>query len=104
MDRETRRRFEDYRKNEAGPVENTVLDDLLDGELDRKEFIRRATVFGFSAATIGTALAAAGEAPLAFAKPSRGGAGGRVRCAIIPPPTSEIEPHTFKDQGGLEVG
>jgi peptide/nickel transport system substrate-binding protein len=104
MDRETRRRLEEFRKNEAGPVENAVIDDLLNGDLDRKQFIQRAGMFGLSASMIGAALGALGEAPLAFAKVARGKAGGRARCAIIPPPTSEIEPHTFKDQGGLEVG
>ena len=40
MDSESRRRFEEYRKNEAGPVENTLLDEFADGELDRSEFLQ----------------------------------------------------------------
>src|SRR5581483_12028876 len=104
MDREMRREFEHYRRTGAGPVENTVIDDLLAGECDRREFIRRGTVFGLSASVIGGALLAAGEAPLAFARPTRARVGGRVRAGIIPPPTGAIEPHLFADQGGLEVG
>jgi peptide/nickel transport system substrate-binding protein len=104
MDRETRRRFEDYRRNEAGPIENTLLDELLDGEVDRKEFFRRAGVFGLSTSVIGAALAALGEAPLAFARPEAVKAGGRIRVAIIPPPAHGLDPHTYMDQGSLETG
>jgi peptide/nickel transport system substrate-binding protein len=104
MDRETRRRLEQYRRDEAGPVENALIDNLASGEVDRREFIKRATVAGFSASMIGTALAALGEAPLAFARPTVHRAGNRLRAGIYPPPAHEIEPHTFADQGALETG
>ncbi len=104
MNREDRRKLEEYRHTEAGPVENNLIDELAAGELDRREFIRRASIFGLSTSAIATALAALGEAPLAFAKQAAGKAGGRIRCGIIPPPTSAIEPHTFKDTGGLQTG
>jgi peptide/nickel transport system substrate-binding protein len=103
MDRETRRRFEAYR-NQAGPIENTLIDELLDGEVDRREFFRRATLFGLSASAIGAALAALGDAPLAFGGTERAKAGGRLRVAIIPPPVKSLDPHTYLDQGGLETG
>ena len=35
MDRETRRKVEEYRHNEAGPIENNLIDELVGGELDR---------------------------------------------------------------------
>ncbi len=104
MDRETRRRLEEYRHDEAGPIENTLIDELMDGELDRKEFIRRGTLFGLSASVIGAALAALGEAPLAFARSGAAKAGGRLRMAIIPPPAHGLDPHTYMDQGALETG
>jgi peptide/nickel transport system substrate-binding protein len=104
MDRETRRRLEEFRRSEAGPIENALIDELVAGELDRREFIRRASIFGLSASVVGTVLGALGEAPLAFAAPQAGKVGGRLRLAIIPPPTGAIEPHTFADQGGLETG
>jgi peptide/nickel transport system substrate-binding protein len=104
MDKQSRRKLEQYRGTEAGPVENTLIDEFLAGEMDRHTFLRRASMFGLSTSIIGTTLLAGGEAPLAFAGTERGKAGGRARCAIIPPPVSEIEPHTFKDQGGLETG
>ena len=102
MDREARRKFEQQRK-ESGPVENAVLDDLLDGELDRAEFIRRASMFGLSASMIGAALEAVGEAPLAYAS-EEVRIGGRIRCACIPPPTKGLDPHTYADTGGLVTG
>ena len=103
MDRESRRRFEEYRQ-EAGPVENTLIDELFDGEVDRGEFIRRGTMVGLSASVIGTALAALGEAPLAFAKSSKGRAGGRIRVGCIPPPAHGLDPHTYADTGSLVTG
>jgi peptide/nickel transport system substrate-binding protein len=104
MDRETRRRLEEFRHNEAGPIENALIDDLATGELDRSEFLRRASIFGLSASAIATALAAFGDAPLAFAKSSAARAGGRLRVGCIPPPAHGLDPHTYADTGGLVTG
>jgi hypothetical protein len=43
MDRESRRRFEEFRRSTAGEAENTVIAEFLDGEMDRTEFIRRGS-------------------------------------------------------------
>src|SRR5437588_11366277 len=59
---------------------------------------------GLSASLIGTALAALGEAPLAFAKSSKGRAGGRIRVGCIPPPAHGLDPHTYADTGSLVTG
>ena len=104
MDTERRRRFEQYRASVAGPVENTLLDELGGGELDRAEFLRRATMFGLSASMIGAALEAFGHAPLAFAATERGTAGGRLRVGCIPPPAHGLDPHTYADTGSLVTG
>jgi peptide/nickel transport system substrate-binding protein len=104
MDRETRRQLEHYRREEAGPVESALLDDLFDGEMDRGAFIRRASVFGLSTSMIAAALAAAGEAPLAFAAPTAAVAGGRLRLGCIPPPAHGLDPHTYADTGSLVTG
>ena len=66
MDRETRRTIEEFRHNEAGPLENNVIDELVSGELDRDEFLRRATMFGLGAGTIGALLRYGGEADVAY--------------------------------------
>jgi peptide/nickel transport system substrate-binding protein len=104
VDRETRRGFEEYRKNEAGDVENAVIDDLVDGLLDRSEFLQRATMFGLSATAIGAALEMFGHAPLAFGAPAAVNVGGRLKVGIIPPPVGSLDPHTYKDTGGLQTG
>jgi peptide/nickel transport system substrate-binding protein len=94
MDRETRRHLEGYRRDEAGPVENTLVDELLDGELDRRAFLHRGAMLGLGTSIIGAALAAAGEAPLAFASADQPQAGGRIRVALGVPETA-IEPQIF---------
>lgn len=103
MDRDEMRRIDEYRRAIAGPLENDLVDELAEGGISRQEFVRRATVLGLSLGVVGSALAAY-DAPLAFGAPAAARAGGRLRVAIIPPPTKEIEPHTFADQGGLETG
>ena len=56
MDRETKRAIEEYRRSEAGPLENNLIDELVGGDLDRQEFLRRAAMFGVGAGTIGGLL------------------------------------------------
>ncbi len=104
MDRATRRRLEEYRKAEAGTIENTLIDELASGELDRSEFMRRGAMFGLSASMLGTVLGALGEAPLALGAPRGQKVGGRLRLAINPPPTKSLDPHLYADVGGLATG
>ena len=101
MDRELRRRFDEIRRR--GPIQRTLLDEFFDVKYDRREFIRRATIFGLSASAIGGVLAMAGCGPSSTTTtgPKQG---GRLRIGIIPPPAHTIEPHTFEDQGALETG
>ncbi len=61
-------------------------------------------MLGLGASAIGAALGALGHAPLAFGATEVGKAGGRLRVGIIPPPVSSLDPHTYKDTGGLETG
>jgi peptide/nickel transport system substrate-binding protein len=103
MDRESRRQFEQYRREAAGPVENALIDDFVGGDLSRRDFLRRATVLGLSASTVGALFGALGETPLAFAGNEVGRAGGRIRVGIIPGPTKDLEPHTLADLGGFEA-
>ncbi len=97
MNREWRRKVETIRQR--GPIERTLLDEFFDLKYDRREFIRRATMFGLSASAIGAVLAACTTTPS-----TPGTSGGRLRMGIIPPPAHTIEPHTFADQGALETG
>ncbi len=104
MDRESMLRLEHYRRTEAGPLEGTLIDEFVDGEMDRSTFIRRASVLGLSMSVIGAALEAFGRTPLAYGGTGAVKAGGVVRVGIIPPPAKSLDPHTYADQGGLTVG
>lgn len=103
MNRDNMRRLDEYRFAHAGPLENDLIDELAESGMDRQEFIKRATVLGLSVGVIGSVLAAY-DTPLAFGAPAAAKAGGRIRVGIIPPPVSGLDPHTYKDQGGLETG
>jgi peptide/nickel transport system substrate-binding protein len=104
MDRETRRRFEAWRGETASDPQNAVVDDLLSGEVDRAGFIRRAGMFGLSVPAISAALLAAGETPAAFAKSTRGKAGGRLRLGLTPIPKGTLEPWTYQETVALQLG
>src|SRR5438874_10562014 len=97
-------RIEEYRRKEAGPLEGTLIDEFVDGGMDRSTFIRRASVLGLSMTTIGAALKAFGHAPLAYASPGAAAAGGRLRLGIVPPPAHGLDPHTYADTGSLVTG
>lgn len=104
MDREHRRRLEEYRRQTAGPAENTLIDEFTHGDMSRAEFIRRASVFGLSIGVVG-ALAGCGGSSSSSAGASSSGAGkaGRMRVGMTAP-AAGIEPHLFADTGGLETG
>ena len=102
MDRETRRLIEEYRRNEAAPIENNLIDELVGGELDRQEFLRRATVFGLGAGTIGALLRYVGEADLAFGAPAAVAQkkGGTLRVGVTTF-ASSLEPYQLRTAGAL---
>jgi len=107
MNGDMMKRLDEYRRDDAGPLENALLDDLASGEMDRQEFIRRASVLGLSVTAIGVALGAFGRAAPAFAKPAARAVkvGGRLRVGIIPPPVAAgLNPHTYNNVGDLQTG
>lgn len=105
MNRESRRRFEAYRRSEAGPIENTLIDEYIGGSFDRRELLRRASVVSMSVPVVGLLLRAAGEAAPAFAATGREAAAGssRLRLGISPPPASGIEPYLYSDLGNNQT-
>jgi peptide/nickel transport system substrate-binding protein len=100
MDRETRRLVEEYRQS-AGPLENQLIDELRGGELDREEFLRRASMWGLSLGTMGLLLKYAGDAELAFAAPQAVKAGGTIRVGL--PTGGSLEPYLLNDGGALAL-
>jgi peptide/nickel transport system substrate-binding protein len=103
MDRRRMREADELRRL-AGPVEGAVIDEFVEGEMDRAAFIRRASIFGLSATAIGTVLEAFGHAPLARGGTFTARAGGRLRLGLIPGPTGDLEPSLFADHGRLALG
>jgi peptide/nickel transport system substrate-binding protein len=97
MDRENRRLVEAYRRTEAGPLENNLIDEFVNGELDRQEFLKRATMFGLSLGTIGLLL---GNADTAFGAPQAVKAGGTLRVGLAAFGAS-LEPYLLNEGGSL---
>ena len=104
MNREELRRLDEYRLNQAGELENAILDDFLTGEYSRGDFMRRATVLGLSATAIGAALGTMGYAAPARAATGAVKAGGRLKLGINPAPAKPMEPNLFADHGTLATG
>jgi peptide/nickel transport system substrate-binding protein len=92
---------EEYRRSEAGPLENNLVDELVGGELDREDFLRRATMFGLGAGTIGLLLRYVGEAEPAFGAPLEPvQSGGTIRVGL-PAFGASLEPYLLNEGGAL---
>jgi peptide/nickel transport system substrate-binding protein len=100
MDRETRRLVDDYRSSEAGPLESNLVDELVNGQLDREEFLRRGTMFGLSLGTLGLLLRYMGEAEPAFGATEVVRPGGTIRVGISAFGAS-LEPYLLNEGGAL---
>lgn len=101
MDRETKRRIEEYRRSEAGPLQNNLVDELVAGELDRQEFLQRASMFGLSVGAMGALLAYVGEGELAHAAPLEPvQSGGTLRLGL-PVFGASLEPYLLNEGGAL---
>jgi peptide/nickel transport system substrate-binding protein len=100
MDRETRRLVDEFRRNDAGPIENNLIDELVAGDLDRQEFLRRAAVFGLGAGTIGVLLRYIGEEPAFGASMAPAKVGGTLRVGVYTF-KSGLEPSQLREAGSL---
>src|SRR5437763_15533660 len=72
--------------------------------MDRASCNLRASEFELSMGSIVVALNAFGHSPLAQASTGAVRAGGRLRLGVVPPPVTGLDPHTYKDTGGLVTG
>jgi peptide/nickel transport system substrate-binding protein len=92
---------EEYRRSEAGPLENNLVDELVGGELDREDFLRRAAMFGLGAGAAGLLLRYVGEAEPAFGAPLEPvQSGGTIRVGL-PAFGASLEPYLLNEGGAL---
>jgi peptide/nickel transport system substrate-binding protein len=95
-------------RSQHSEVVNHYIDELTEGRVSRREFVRRGTVVGLSASVVGTILSACGNAngTGGSSSASSGGAvapakqGGTMRIASVTP-AAAVNPLTIADEGGL---
>ncbi len=83
-------------------IENHYIDELVAGNLNRREFIRRGSAIGMSAPLLGALLAACGSSSSSTSSQPAGPVkhGGTLRVAISTP-AAAVNPLTVADAGGL---
>jgi peptide/nickel transport system substrate-binding protein len=101
---ETQRRVDEIRK-ESSELENHIIDQLIEGKITRRDFVRRGSVIGMSVPLLSFIAAACGGGN-ETAGTTGGGtatgevqAGGNVRVALIQPTTAP-NPLLVQDEGG----
>jgi peptide/nickel transport system substrate-binding protein len=101
MDRKTRKL--DEIRADSSELENHYIDELIAGNINRREFLRRGSVIGLSLTTMGGILAASADARPASAQRASSAvpakAGGTLRLAQQVP-AAAINPSTVSDSGG----
>ncbi len=90
-------------------LENHYIDELVAGNVNRREFLRRGSVIGMSAPLLGAILSACGGAnsPASSSSASTGASGtpkkgGTLRVATQAP-SAAVNPLTVADSGGLAM-
>ncbi len=90
-------------------LENHYIDELVTGNLSRREFLRRGSTIGMSVPLLGAILAACGASSPATSSSASSGSsttaapatkGGTLRIAAVAP-AAAVNPLTVSDAGGL---
>ncbi len=92
----------DAARHRLGQVENALVDELLAGRVNRRDFLRHGSVLGVSLPLLGSLAAAVGLGvgpSRAFAASSPG---GTVRAAVSMP-NGAIDPVTYHDSGSYQL-
>ncbi|AZO05852.1 ABC transporter substrate-binding protein [Mesorhizobium sp. M2A.F.Ca.ET.043.02.1.1] len=84
------------------PLENHLIDGLVDGRLSRREFVRHGSLLGLSLPLLGRIGMAAGFGATPSLARAAGAAGGTIRVGSSVP-AGAIDPVTIADAGGLLV-
>ena len=98
------RRRLDSMRSQSSSLENAVIDEMLNGGLSRRDFLRIGSVVGLSIPAMGAVLTACGSGSTGT-KPSATAAaqqGGTLRVGVSAP-TSPIDPVTAGNQGSIAM-
>ncbi|RUW75232.1 peptide ABC transporter substrate-binding protein, partial [Mesorhizobium sp. M1E.F.Ca.ET.063.01.1.1] len=95
-------RILDLIRRNRTPLENHLIDGLIDGRVSRREFVRHGSLLGLSLPLLGRIGMAAGfgAAPSLARAQATPGATIRVGSSV---PAAAIDPVTIADAGGLLV-
>ncbi|BAV51590.1 peptide ABC transporter substrate-binding protein [Mesorhizobium sp. 113-1-2] len=95
-------RILDLIRRNRSPLENHLIDGLVDGRVSRRDFIRHGSLLGLSLPLLGGITTAAGFGGMPSLARAAGAAGATIRVASSVP-AAAIDPVTIADAGGLVV-
>lgn len=84
------------------PLENHLIDGLVDGRVSRRDFVRHGSLLGLSLPLLGRIGLAAGLGGMPSLARAQGAPGATIRVASSVP-AATIDPVTIADAGGLLV-
>ncbi|ESZ29926.1 ABC transporter substrate-binding protein [Mesorhizobium sp. L2C084A000] len=84
------------------PLENHLIDGLVDGRVSRRDFVRHGSLLGLSLPLLGRIGMAAGLSGMPSLARAQGAPGATIRVASSVP-AATIDPVTIADAGGLLV-
>jgi peptide/nickel transport system substrate-binding protein len=99
----------DQLRSERTELENHYIDELVNGNLSRRDFLRRGSMIGMSAPLLGAILAACGSSSPATSSSASSGStttaapatkGGTLKIGAVAP-AAAVNPLTVSDAGGL---
>ncbi|MER9306432.1 ABC transporter substrate-binding protein [Mesorhizobium sp. M0496] len=93
-------RILDLIRRNSSPLENHLIDGLVDGRVSRRDFIRHGSLLGLSLPLLGGITTAAGLGGMPSLARAAPGATMRVACAG---PTGAIDPVAIADTGSILV-
>ncbi|MBZ9894779.1 MULTISPECIES: ABC transporter substrate-binding protein [unclassified Mesorhizobium] len=95
-------RILDLIRRNRSPLENHLIDGLVDGRVSRRDFIRHGSLLGLSLPLLGGITTAAGLGAMPSLARAQGAPGATIRVASSVP-AATIDPVTIADAGGLLI-